>query len=134
MASKSKLLVRSHAIQESASPPPSPFKHEMKEQEESIESVSVVVPHKSNHDLHLPTTKKDEDSPNSTEKINLDVNNKKNSGAIQKSVNINVKETEKMEKPKIKTMGSSSSFEGASSGFISRGTILISTKNKRFFF
>lgn len=122
MASKSKLLVRSHAIQESASPPPSPFKQELKEQEDSVESVSVVVPQKSNHDLLLPSTKKDEDSQN-TEKINLDVNNKRNSGAIQKSVNINVKETEKIEKPKIKTMGSSSSFEGASSGFISRGTI-----------
>lgn len=122
MASKSKLLVRSHAIQESASPPPSPFKQELKEQEDSVESVCVVVPQKSNHDLHLPSTKKDEDSQN-TEKINLDVNNKRNSGAIQKSVNINVKETEKIEKPKIKTMGSSSSFEGASSGFISRGTI-----------
>lgn len=126
MASKSKLLVRSHAIQESASPPPSPFKQELKEEEEGEEEETVSVPQqqqqqKNNHDLHLsaPTTtttaKKEEET---AEKLEV----KKNSGAIQKNVNINIKDAEKVEKPKtIKTMGSSSSMEGASSGFISRG-------------
>ncbi|XP_063698227.1 R3H domain-containing protein 2 [Culicoides brevitarsis] len=120
MASKSKLLVRSHAIQESASPPPSPFKQELKEEQDEDEEQLQ----KSNHDLHLvsPTTttttsimKKDDDTEQK-----LDV--KKNAGAIQKNVQINAsnKETEKIEKPKMKQMGSSSSFEGASSGFISR--------------
>lgn len=124
MASKSKLLVRSHAIQESASPPPSPLKQEIKEQELEKGDESIVLAQKNNSDIHLTSTnvKKDEDSINN-DNIRMELH-KKNFGAIQK--NVMIKETEKFEKPKIKTMGSSSSVEGASSGFISRGKVFCS--------
>lgn len=120
MASKSKLLVRSHAIQESASPPPSPLKQEIRDEEQ--EEGAIVIPQKNYCDIHFTSTnvKKDEDSQNNS-KNNTEIH-KKNSGAIHK--NVNSKETEKFEKPKIKTMGSSSSMEGPSSGFISRGKII----------
>lgn len=113
MASKSKLLVRSHAIQETASPPPSPFNHEI---EAEAQDTNLKL-NKSNADDDSLTASKDK-----IEQV------KKQSGAVQKYNYL--KENEKSEKPKFKTMGSSSSMEGASSGFISRGKFILVSVTK----
>uniref|UniRef100_A0A336LKU8 CSON011473 protein n=1 Tax=Culicoides sonorensis TaxID=179676 RepID=A0A336LKU8_CULSO len=109
MASKSKLLIRSHAIRESASPPPLPSNQNVEDQSKlkNDHERNTVLTHHSQDNCSLKP--KEHDDSQTTNR---------NFGAVQK--NLISKDIEKFDKSKFKTMDSSSSMEGASSGFISR--------------
>lgn len=143
MASKSKLLVRSHAIRESTSPPPSPINPEKIEIEGlKIEGTNVLEDERSESVInqHVKRTSINDyvgtSSSIDCEKTNFvddiggtetfdEYSNEfglKRSGIPNK--NLNIKKSDNAfvgQKPKFRAMGSSSSVEGISSGFISRG-------------
>lgn len=145
MASKSKLLVRSHAIRESTSPPPSPINPEKTEIEglkidgisnlEDERSTSVIhqhVKHASINDyvgiLSSIECEKTSCADNICGAETFDEYSNefslKRSGIPNKNLNTKKSDTTFVgQKPKFRAMGSSSSVEGVSSGFISRGKI-----------